>query len=238
MSPLDLLTPYDDLRDLRAVLSAQQIAELTGLRRETISRARPDRRFRRQTAKKVTDLNVVVSRLRSLIGEDPARLAALLERPQSEFEGNSIAELIRGGRVEIVLDHLADPEEKAEEQLENLQLDPDVLVELSALESEGSATATDAPADGRAADLIAGDPKLGRRLPKIERKIQERFGAGTKTERAVVVDSSDPDSDGHLYLGIRSSLPLAEQIDRLEALLSEEEELLEPVQTRLTIGTL
>jgi hypothetical protein len=238
MAPLDLLTPYDDLKDLRTVLSAQQIAELTGLRRETISRARPEKQFRRQTARIVTDLNVVVSRLRCVIGEDPAQLAALLERPQSALDGSSIAELIRKGRTDVVLGHLVDPEAKNEEQLESLQFDSEVQAELKALESEDQAMVAEAPADARAADLIAADPELSRRVPMIEARIQERFGADARVERAFVADSSDPESAGHVYLGIRSGLPLDEQIDRLETFLSEEEDLLDPVQARLTIGTL
>lgn len=238
MASLDLLTPYDDLKDLRAVLSAQQIAELTGLRRETISRARPEKQFRRQTARIVTDLNAVVRQLRRVIGEDPVQLAALLERPQAALDGSSIAELIRDGRTAVVLGHLAGTETKNEERLEDLQFDPEVQAELEALQSEERATVAAAIADGRAAELIAVDPELGRRIPMVEAKIQERFGADARVERAFVADPSDPDSSGHVHLSIRSRLPLDEQIARLGAFLSEEEGLLASVQTRMTIGVL
>jgi hypothetical protein len=235
---LDLLTPYDDLKDLRSVLSAQQIAELTGLRRETISRARPDSRFRRQTVRAFTDLNAVVGRLRRVMGDDPGQLAALLERPQPALGGSSIAELIREGRVDVVLDRLAVAEPTAEEQLENLRLDADVEAELRALEAEDPGTPTDAIADDRVTELIAGDPELGRRLPMIEALIRDRFGADARAERALVADPSDPEGTGHLYLGIRAALPLDEQIDRLGSFLSEEEVLMGPVQTRVTVGLL
>jgi len=235
---LDLLTPYDDLKDLRTVLSAQQIAELTGLRRETISRARPGSRFRRQTARAFTDLNVVVGRLRRVMGDDPGQLSALLERPQPAFGGSSIAELVREGQVDLVLDRLAAAEPTEAEQLENLRLGADVEAELRALEADDPGPPPAAIKDDRATDLVAGDPELGRRLPEIEGSIRGRFGAGARVERAVVADPSDPGGAGHLYLGIRTALPLDEQIDRLGALLSEEEDLLGPVQTRVSVGLL
>lgn len=238
MDTLDLLTPYDDLKNLRSVLSAQQIAELTGLRRETISRARPDSRFRRQTVRAFTDLNAVVGRLRQVMGDDPGQLAAVLERPQPALGGSSIAELIRDGRVDLVLDRLAVPAPTEEEQLENLRLDADVEAELRALEAEDPATSAGAPAEDRVTGQIAADPELGRRLSMIEALIRDRFGAEARVERALIADPSDPERAGHLYLGIRAPQPLDEQIDRLGAFLAEEETLLGPVQARVTVGLL
>lgn len=238
MDRLDFRTPYDDLKDLRSVLSAQQIAELTGLRRETISRARPDGRFRRQTVRAFTDLNAVVSRLRRVVGDDRGQLGALLERPQPALGGSSIAESIREGRVDAVLDRLAVAEPTEEEQLEHLRLDAEVEAELRALEAKGPATSADALAEDRVTGLIADDPSLGRRLAMIEALIRDRFGAEARVERAFVADSSDPEGPGHLYLGIRAALSLDAQIERLGTFLAEEETLMGPVQTRVTVGLL
>lgn len=253
---LDLKSPFDELSELRRLLTTEEIAELTGLRRETISRARRDRRLRRATEKSLGDLYAVVT---AIAGDGAhAHLAAVLRRPQRQFGGRSIAELLQEGRVEEVLGHLGRPPASVVEQLEDLRLDPTTLGALNAgkrslegpTDSSGaSAARSDRPASGarsdrpatgaedhRLAALLDGDPELADLLPEIEARIREHFGADAQIERAVVADPDDADGRDRLYLRIATGLTFDQQVERLTALLDREEGRLEPFQERLTVG--
>jgi len=237
VAELDFKSPFDELSELRAVLTTQQIAELTGLRRETISRARPDSRLRRSTEKALGDLYAVVARMRSAGGGDLGQLDAILRRPQPLLGNRSIAELLREGKVDLILEHLAAPGPAAAGQLEELRLDPETLAALGPSRSAADA-AGPGPDPRRVAALLDHDPALAALLPEIEARIREHFGADAQVERAVVTDPDDPDARAHLYLRIRSGLPFDAELDRLTALLDREEALLESFHDRLTIGTL
>jgi hypothetical protein len=253
---LDLKSPFDELSELRRLLTTEEIAELTGLRRETISRARRDRRLRRATEKSLGDLYAVVTAITS--GGVHAHLAAVLRRPQQQFGGRSIADLLQEGRVEEVLGHLGPPPAPAAEQLEDLRFDPATLAALTAgkrsLEGQAagagaSAGRSAAPATGASSDaaatgaddrrlaaLLDGDPALADLLPEIEARIRDHFGADTRIERAVVADPDEADGRDRLYLRIATGLTFDQQVERLTALLDREEGRLEPFQERLTIG--
>jgi hypothetical protein len=129
---LDFKTPFDELAELRAVLTTQEIAEFTGLRRETISRARPDGRFRRRTEKALGDLYLVVTRMRTVMGEEHGQLAAILRRPQAELSGRSIAELLRSGEVDVVLKSLSELDAQVAAVLDT---DPELRRRLGAIEA-------------------------------------------------------------------------------------------------------
>ncbi|MBS1887012.1 MAG: hypothetical protein JSU06_07465 [Actinobacteria bacterium] len=237
MPELDFKTPFDELSELRAVLTTRQIAELTGLRRETISRARPDSRFQRRTEKALGELYLVATRMRAVVGDDLGQLAAVLRRPQAEFAGRSIADLLRDGQVDVVLEHLPSPASSPEMRPEDIQFDPATLAALA--ETGDPAAETPAAAEDReVAALIEADPDLGSRLPSIEAAIRDHFGPGARIGRAIVTEQSAPEGSDHLYLRVRTELPFDEEIERLADLLSEEEGLLGPVRARLTIGTL
>jgi hypothetical protein len=239
MAPLDFGTPFDELNELRAVLTAQQIADLTGLRRETISRARPDSRFQRRTEKALADLYLVVTKLRSARGGDPGQLASVLERPQEELGGRSIADLLREGRVVVVLEHLSPSEPSELEQLENLQFDPELLAQLSPTPHDVRPDEVQLAAEARrVASVLDEDPELAALLPAIEAKVGFHFGPEATIERAVIADYDTPDGPDELYLRIRSPLDYDDQFDLLAQLLRDEADLLEPVRTRLTIGML
>jgi hypothetical protein len=244
VAELDFKSPFDELRELRAVLTTQQIAELTGLRRETISRARPDSRFRRSTEKALGDLHAVVTRMRSADGGDLGQLAAILRRPQPLLDGRSIAELLREGKVDVVLAHLspsapsdpdAPPAPPGVEQLEDLRLDSETLAALGS--SSTASTASRSGSDGRrVVEHLDADPALAARLPEIESRIRDHFGADARIERAVVSDPEDGDGRDRLYLRIGTDLSVDEEVERLTALLDREEGRLRPFQERLTIG--
>lgn len=237
VAELDFKSPFDELSELRAVLTTQEIAELTGLRRETISRARPDSRFRRSTEKALGDLYAVVTRMRSSNGSDLGQLAAILRRPQPQLEGRSIAELLREGKVDLVLEQLSPPAPSTVRQLEDLQLDPETLAALAP--SKGAAGAARfGPDDRRVAELLDADPRLAALLPEIEARIRDQFGTDAQIDAAVVTDPDEPGGRDRLYIRIRTGLSFEVEIDRLAALLDREEALLEPFQDRLTIGTL
>jgi hypothetical protein len=238
VSELDFKTPFDELTELRTLLNAQQIADLTGLRRETISRARPDSRFRRRTEKALGDLYLVVTRMRAVRGDDLGQLAAVLRRPQEQFEGRSIADLLRAGQVDVVLDRLAEAAPSEASELENIQFDPAALAALGEAPAIASSSAAQSAGEREASVLIEADPELGARLPAIESKIHDHFGAEARIERAIITEHDAPEGRDHLYLGVRTALSLDDEIDRLADLLSEEENLLAPVRARLTIGVL
>jgi hypothetical protein len=246
VAELDLRSPFDELSELRRLLTTQEIAELTGLRRETISRARRDRRLRRSTAKALGDLYAVVMAIRS--GGDQAHLAAVLRRPQQEFGGRSIADLLREGKVDEVLERLG-PSAAVDRSLEDLRLDPETLAALGAGETNagghtagsGASPARSDPAavahgHRRLADLLDADPALAVVLPEIETRIRDHFGADAQVERAVVADPDDLDGGDRLYLRVVSALPFDRQVECLTALLDHEEGRLEPFRERLTIG--
>lgn len=236
MGELDLRSPFDELEELRRLLTTQEIAELTGLRRETISRARRDARFRRATEKSLGDLYAVVTLVTAAAGGDHAHLAAVLRRPQAQFGGRSIADLLKEGRVDAVVEQLVGPGAE-EERLEAFELDPKTLAALSATESADGGPASGAD-ERRVAGLLDADASLAALLPEVESSIRDHFGADAEIDRAVVTDPDDPDGRDRLYLRVRTGFSLAEEIDRLTALLDREEARLEPFEDRLTIGIL
>jgi hypothetical protein len=209
MDELDFRTPFDELGDLRELLTTQQVAEFTGLRRETISRARPGRPLRPRTEKAVGDLYLVVTRMRAVAGLDLRNLAAILRRPQPALGDRSIADLLKEGRVDQVLEHLADP---------------------------GPAAAS-APVDADAVEtFLAADPELAARLPEIEAKFRERFGPDVRIERGM--DTEPGSEEVGIYLRAHNALSFDENLKRLKAMLIEEDDLLGPVADRLGIGFL
>jgi hypothetical protein len=237
MAGLDLATPYDVLTELRSMLTLAEISEMTGLRRETLSRARSGVRFQRRTAKALDDLYLVVNRLRPMLAGDVTHLAAILRRPQEPLGGHSIAELLREGRVEVALEHLAPPLPE-EEKLEDFRLDPEIEAGLSASEDGLASPPRGNPTHVDPAELLDGDPDLTSRLPAIEAAIRERFGDDVRIERKIIREPFNSNTRDELYLRVHSGLSFDEEVDRLRRLLREEQDLLGPVQRRLTIGFL
>jgi hypothetical protein len=238
---LHLMSPYDELTELRSVMTVPEIAEMTGVRRETLSRARPDSRLQRRTQRALDDLYAVVIRLRRTMGGDPVHLAAVMRRPQSALAQRSIADLLQEGKVDEILDHLTPaPAPTAGGQLENLRLDPEVLAGLSETTdpTPDQMKAKAAEDEQRVEALLEAVPELASRLPAIESRIRGYFGADSRIERRVPVFYDSPEDNETLYLRIRSSLDHDEQIDRLTRLLGDEDDLLDPVAARLTIGML
>ncbi|MGH2938710.1 MAG: hypothetical protein ACRDPE_11395 [Solirubrobacterales bacterium] len=214
MASLDFKSPFDELTELRAVLTTQEIAELTGLRRETISRARPDSRFQRRTEEALRDLYLVVTRMQAVIGDDLGQLAAILRRPQAELAERSIAELLRDGQVDAVL---------------------------ASLSSEAPTKATEdvrkPTVEERVATLLDGDPELRSRLPAIEAALLRGFGPGATVERKIVNEVwDDLDGSDELHVRVHNDLSLDENIDRQADFLAQERDLLAPVRSRLSIG--
>jgi hypothetical protein len=241
--PLDFKTPFDELSELRAVLTTQEIAELTGLRRETISRARRDSRFQRRTEKTLGDLYLVVTRMRSIAGEDLGQLGAILRRPQSILGERSIADLLKEGRVDLVLEHLTAPEptpasapiaiEPPEDPPPTLEVEAHLRpwkplgpVEMQAYRDRQEA---------EVAAFLADDPEFAAGLPGIEARVREHFGPEVWIERGV---DEEPGAEDGLYLRAHNGLPFDENLTRLEALLKQERDLRDPVRNRVTVGFL
>jgi hypothetical protein len=219
--PLDFTSPFDELSELRTLLTTQQIAELTGLRRETISRARPDSRFQRRTEKALCDLHLVVTRMRSVADDDLGQIAAVLRRPQAALHGRSIAELLKEGRVDEVLEQLGAPK----------QAEP--VAPPRSRPGE--------PPDDAAESFLAADPELAALLPEIEAKVREHFAPTKGIERGVIEDfEGEPgDRSGDVfYLRVLNDLPLDTNVRCLIAFLEQERQLLSPVHSRLTIDFL
>jgi hypothetical protein len=239
MMSLDFKTPFDELTELRAVLTAQEIAELTGLRRETISRARPDSRFQRRTEKALGDLYLVVTKMKSVAGDDLGQLAAILRRAQAELEGRSMAQLLREGQVEAVLESLSADAPTEAEELATLRLDPEVEVRLEPWREPSEKEVVRDPAlDEQLTALLEADPELRSRLGAIEAALVEHFGPGAEVERKVVSGYDDPEGSDELYLRVHTNLSFDEEVDRLAEFLERDEDLLAPVRRQLVIGFL
>ncbi len=243
MGELDLTTPFDELAKLRSVLTVGEIAEMTGLRRETLSRARPDSRFQRRTEKALTDLYLVVNRMKPMLGDDDTHLAAVLRRPQPLLEGRSIAELVKEGRAEAVLEHLAPPAPllpTEKKELANFKLPPEIEAELEAGERArpDRAPAKDPEWDRRASAILAADPELDSSLPAIETAIHEYFGPESRIERQIIEPYDIPGGSDRLYLRVYTDLAFREEMDRFAAFIEQERDLLQPVLQRLTVGFL
>jgi hypothetical protein len=215
VAALDFKSPFDELTELRESMTTQEIAGLTGLRRETVSRARPDSRFRRRTEKAIGDLYAVVTRMKAVAGEDLVRPGAILRRPQAIFAGRSIAELLKEGEVDAVLQHLAAPE----------------AAELADPPRPGE------PPKGAVDAFLAANPDLAALLPEIEVKLREHFAPVDRIERGVTVEH-EGEADDVLYLWAHNDLSLDENEKRFMALLEREREFLRPVRSRLNIGFL
>jgi hypothetical protein len=241
MEKLHIMSPYDELTELRSVMTVPEIAEMTGVRRETLSRARPGSRLQRRTQRALDDLYAVVTRLRPTMGGDPVHLAAVMRRPQPALAQRSIADLLQEGRVNEILDHLTPAPASTETvQLENVRFDPEVLAGLSKTRDPApdQLEAKAAEDERRVEALLGADPELASCLPAIESKIREYFGSDSRIERRAPVLYDSPEENETLYLRIRSSLDHDEQIDRLTRLLGDEDDLLDPVAAQLTIGML
>jgi hypothetical protein len=237
--PLDFKTPFDELSEIRRYLTAQEIAELTGLRRETISRARPDSRFQRRTAKALEDLYLVVTRLRSARGDEKGQLASVLWRPQAEFAGRSIAELVREGQVDVVLRSLSTDEPTEAEEIASFRLSPEVEARLEPWrEPSDDEVVRDPDLDLRIEALLDSDPELRARLGTIEAALVGQFGPGASVERQIIDDYDSVETSEELYLRVHSDLSFDESIDRLAEFLRREEGLLDPVHRHLVIGFL
>lgn len=238
MGKLDVVTPFEELTELRSLMSVGEVAEMTGIRRETLSRARPDGRFQQRTAAALHDLLVVVTQLRPMVDGD-VHLAAVLRRPQPEFARRSIARMVREGRVDIVLEHLARPEPTDPKELENFELPPEIVAELerSQEEERPKPPAEDPTRAARVSALLAADPELSSRLPEIEAKVREYFGPDAQIERKIIEPYDNPDGHDELYLRVRTDLSIAEAADRLGDLMEAEQDL-GPILGRLTIGFL
>jgi hypothetical protein len=211
---LDFKSPFNELMELREALTAQEIAELTGLRRETISRARPDSCFQRRTEKALGDLYAVVAKIRSVRNDEVGQLGTVLRRPQAELAGRSIAELLREGQVDAVLESLA-----------------------SGAPSKSDGVASKPSVEERVAALLDGDPELRSRLPAIEAALLRCFGPGATVERKIVNEVwDDPDGHDELIIRVHNDLSLDENIDRHADFLARERDLLAPVRSRFAIG--
>jgi len=231
---LDLTTPYEVLIELRSSLTLAEISEMTGLRRETLSRARQGTRFQRRTAKALDDLNLVVTRLRPMLGGEATHVAAVLRRPQESLGGRSIAELLREDRVDVILEHLVAPAR----QLDYLRFSPELGAELQEAASRPSPDASRSLTTDDPAELIAADPELSAMLPTIEATIRDHFGGNVEIQSEVLIEPSNPDGRDMLSLRIRHDLSLDEAMDRLAELLEQEHDLLRPLVDRVTIGIL
>jgi hypothetical protein len=221
MAGLDFKSPFDELSELRTLLTTQQIADFTGLRRETISRARPDSNFRRRTEKALGDLYLVVTRMRAAAGGDLGQLAAVLRRPQAALGGRSIADLLREGKVDVVLEHLAEPEPPAR------STEPPVRGAPPSRRDEAREEAVET--------FLAGDPEMAALLPEIEAKVREHFAPVRWIERGVIVEY-EGEGDDVLYVWAHNDLSFDENVERLTDFLEQERDFLRPVRSRLNIG--
>jgi hypothetical protein len=238
VSGLDFRTPFDELTELRSTLTTQEIADLTGLRRETLSRARPGRRFQRRTEKAIGDLYLVVTRMRATAGGDLGQLAAVLRRPQAALGDRSVADLLKEGRVDLVLEHLETPDPVERGRRPNFRLSPRTEAKLKAYDPVEAAAATPAireREEDRVAAFLAGDPELAALLPEIEAKVRECFAPVGWLERGIIVEY-EGEADDVLYLWAHNDLSFDENEKRFMAFLGQQRDFLRPVRSRLNIG--
>ncbi|HEX4304976.1 MAG TPA: hypothetical protein VHZ54_02965 [Solirubrobacterales bacterium] len=217
---LDFKTPFDELRELREVLTTQEIAEMTGLRRETISRARPDSRFQQRTEKALGDLYAVVARMRSVNGRELGQLAAVLRRPQVSLGSRSIAELLKDGEVDVVLDSLSE------------------RPRIDAPSEEEAAEDPKREEREKVAAFLAAHPEVRSRVDEIEAAVLRHFGPGATVEREIGVYYDEPEPEDDLHLRVHADLSIDERIDRLGDFLGQEGGLLAPVRHQVVIGIL
>ena len=142
------------------------------------------------------------------------QLAAILRRPQAEFVGRSIAELLRDGQVDAILDSLPPG--------------------ASAKKGEAARYPT---VEERVNAVLDGDPDLRSRLPALEAALLSYFGPGATVERRILnVVWDDPEGPDELMVQVHSDLSFDEKIDLHSEFLSRERALLAPVRLRLAIG--
>jgi transcriptional regulator with XRE-family HTH domain len=96
------MTVRDELEQLRSWLRASEIAEMTGLRPETISRISSGQPASRRAERLIDDLYYVAGRVRARL-DDPGQLRFALNRRRPEYEARSYAEMIREDDIGFVL---------------------------------------------------------------------------------------------------------------------------------------
>jgi hypothetical protein len=93
--------------------------------------------------------------------------------------------------------------------------------------------------DDRVATLLATDPELRSRLPRIEAALEDCFGPGAKVTRGIVNEiHDDQDDSDELHLRVEADLSVDASVERLSEFHEREGELLDPVRARLSIGFL
>ncbi len=223
---LDFRGPYDELTELRSLLTTQEIAELTGLRRETISRARPDSHFQRRTEKALRDLYVVVERMRAVGGGDVMQLGAVLRRPQGALGDRSIADLLREGKADVVLEQLAAPEPAGLAPAEPAAApQPPVAKPRRGRSREDAVEA-----------FLAADPEVAALLPEIEAKVRKHFAPAQWVERG---SSWNTRARRTTSFGAGPQRPVLRPERRpADGVPGAGADLLRPVRSRLNVGFL
>ena len=216
------------LDELRQSLRSSEIAEVTGLRPETISRIRPGHRPARRTERLLDDLCAIVTALGGEPGGADARIRFALVRRRPELDGRSIADLLRAGLADRALELLAGPADDSE-----LAVGETLERELAASERGAGA-----PRDRRTVavrQFLAADPQVSALLEKLPESLQAAFRAPVRLEPTVLPDESGL-GDDELFVGVASDLELSEANQRLGEFLGSAWDRLGPATERIYLG--
>jgi hypothetical protein len=219
--------PLDELEELKQILRPVEIAEAIGRRPETISRLRPDKPLSRRTERRLDDLHAVARRL-FRDSRDPAAVRFELLRRRDDLGGRSLVDLVRAGEAAAALERVTVDE----------ALDVDDELEAELLEAERAAGVAGAPVQRSPFDLdghLAMHPELREPLARAVEVARALVGPQVELVPQVLYDEFE-DEEPHLFLGLRTGLPVNESIDRLRDLYAEIGDLLAPFADRLSVG--
>ena len=216
----------DELEELKRILRPVEIAEAIGRRPETISRLRPDKPLSRRTERRLDDLYALARSVSRETGEPEAVRFQLLRR-REDLGGRRLVDLVRAGEADVVLLRVHGGVEGFDFEALDAEL----------LEAErASETRPTAPPPREDPDrFLAANPDLREPFERAAEVACALVGPQVKLVPQVLYDEFE-DEEPHLFLGLRTGLPLNESIDRLRALHAEIGDLLAPFAERLSVG--
>ena len=236
------MTPFDELTELRSVLTA-------GDRR---GHRAPSRDPLPGPARQSLPAAYREGARRSLRGRHPAeaddgrrpaispRSCVDHRRPSRSARSPNCCK--RGGSKEV-LEHLdpPEPDPTTAEQLKSIRFDPETLAQLrpAPTDDDPRVRAKLAEEERRVAALLDADPELASRLPAIEARIREHFGADAEIRAPVIAEYDDARKGATVSTSACAPACLSTRRSNAWASFSSSRrDLLAPVRERLTIGFL
>lgn len=220
---------FAELDELRSELTNQDLAEIVGCRRETVSRLKPPHRPSREIERRIDDVFAVVSVARRRQRIPPGSTRHLLLGRRAELGERSIAELIREKRTAEVLELLVST--PTQPDLDD-ELD-EVLADFRDLPPAASGGGSDDGGDETAPEVPT---DLQDVIDRVASVAHDYLGDFRVSADSVWDDTDPPDGRGVLLVELHTPLAFDEANRRFRSFLADNLDLVQPVADRVTFA--